>query len=102
MYLIYQHYLDIFQRLTGRHHTFSIRKYDPFRHVSMPVGDGFVVEMVVADGQYPTVSIRTLAVQIRLKGRQACATLAMLHRELGAFKLNELDRERLIKFGRDP
>jgi hypothetical protein len=25
----------------------------------------------------------------------------MLHRELGAFKLNELDRERPIKFGRD-
>ncbi len=33
--------------------------------------------------------------------RSKSATLAMLHRELGAFKLSELDRERLIKFGRD-
>jgi integrase len=33
--------------------------------------------------------------------RSKSATLEMLHRELGAFKLNELDRERLIKFGRD-
>jgi len=33
--------------------------------------------------------------------RSKSATLEMLHRELGAFKLNELDRERLIKFGKD-
>jgi len=33
--------------------------------------------------------------------RTKSSTLEMLQRELGAFKLNELDRERLIKFGRD-
>jgi integrase len=32
--------------------------------------------------------------------RSKSATLEMLHRELGAFRLNELDRERLITFGR--
>lgn len=34
-------------------------------------------------------------------GRSKSATLEMLHRELGAFKASELDREKLIKFGRD-
>lgn len=34
-------------------------------------------------------------------GRTKSATLEMLRRELGAFKAADLDRERLIKFGRD-
>jgi integrase len=34
-------------------------------------------------------------------GRSKSATLEMLQRELAAFKAPELDRERLIKFGRD-
>jgi integrase len=34
-------------------------------------------------------------------GRSKSATLEMLHRELGAFKASEFDREMLIKFGRD-
>ncbi len=33
-------------------------------------------------------------------GRSKNATLEMLQRELGFLKINELDRERLIKFGR--
>lgn len=33
-------------------------------------------------------------------GRSKSATLEMLHRELGALKVTELERERLIKFGR--
>ena len=34
-------------------------------------------------------------------GRSKSATLEMLHREVGALRPSELDRERLIKFGRD-
>jgi integrase len=34
-------------------------------------------------------------------GRSKSATLEMLQRELGSFRANELDRERLIKFGRE-
>lgn len=37
----------------------------------------------------------------RPPGRSKGATLEMLQRELGAFRPTELDRERLIKFGRD-
>jgi integrase len=33
-------------------------------------------------------------------GRSKSATLDMLYRELGTLKMNELDRERLVKFGR--
>jgi hypothetical protein len=34
-------------------------------------------------------------------GRSKSATLEMLHRELGSLRAIDLDRERLIKFGRD-
>ncbi len=34
-------------------------------------------------------------------GRSKSATLEMLHRRLGMFKASELDREKIIKFGRD-
>lgn len=34
-------------------------------------------------------------------GRSKAATLEMLHRKLGALKPSDLDRERLIRFGRD-
>jgi len=34
-------------------------------------------------------------------GRSKSATLAMLQRELGALKITDIDRERLIRFGRD-
>lgn len=97
-------------RLKGRKATETFLRHDHAREWAS------AAEVQVDQGRAPTVrrarSIKTFAALIDLHvadmkdvgkppQRSKRATLEMLQRELGALPLSQLDRERLIRFGRE-